>query len=187
MLRQARTTQLTRSAGAGRWLAGALLLFGLVLSLGGVACGDTGYVCEGNHGTCSEVAPEHCEQVGFSLASTPVCVTRGYACEMSNLDGSECKSSNCFRDQNGSCRTICSALDNAVACAQKGGKCQWLGETCTTKCETISDASDCAADASCLWLSCGGMPRDCGSFSGDECPTFIGCERVKRGSGYSTQ
>jgi hypothetical protein len=163
-----------------------LLLTGMGLST--ISCGSARSVCEGNSGHCGRLTPEHCqERVGCRLAEQPICVTRGYGCALSDLNGTPCSSSNCFRDGSGGCRTVCSALETEDACATEGGGCRWIDGACTTACEAIDDATKCTSNNDCTWLSCGGKARDCEEFSGDECPTWLGCERAERGGGFSTQ
>jgi hypothetical protein len=186
---RSQVTRLERAAsGWTRRLVRLVLMLITGVGLSTVSCSGESYVCEGNSGPCGGLTPEHCqERVGCHSAEQPVCVTLGYGCALSDLNGTSCSSSNCFRDDSGKCRTVCSALVTESACATEGGGCRWIGGQCTTPCETINDAAQCESNRDCTWLSCGGTPRDCEEFSGDECPTWLGCEQARRGGGFSTQ
>lgn len=166
----------------------ALLLFGAAsAALSTASCGSPSYRCEGRPGRCSALRPDRCSaDIGCPAIGTPVCVQAVYGCALSNLDGTSCKGPTCELDDKQVCRTVCSGLPDEASCVKKGGACAWLNGSCTTPCEVLTDMESCDAGTNCLWLACGGQPRACDEFSGDACPTWLGCDKVE-GHAYSAQ
>jgi hypothetical protein len=176
-----------KGARVGYALFRLLLLGGVGVALTTASCGSPGFRCEGKPSKCSSLTPERCsEDLGCPAAATPLCVSVGYACALSQFDGTACEASNCERDENQSCRPVCAGASDAATCSRSGASCLWLDGACTTLCETLTDVVSCRAGPSCLWLACSGKPRACEEFSGDACPTWLGCDKVKTYA-YSAQ
>ena len=177
-----------KNVGPLRALFGVLLLSAAAAALTATSCGSSpGYRCEGRTGECSSLAPEQCSaDVGCPAAATPVCVDVGYACAISIFDGTACSGAKCQRGGKLGCDTVCEGAPDEAACAKVGGLCAWLDGRCTTPCQTLTDHDSCRAGSGCLWLACSGKPRACEEFSGDACPTWLGCDRVKTYA-YSAQ
>lgn len=166
----------------------SLIFVGIVsAAFSTTSCGSPGYRCEGKPRKCSNLPPSRCSaEVGCPAAAKPVCVRIGYGCAVSDFDGIPCPGLTCEVDANQRCNTVCAGLLDEAACTAKGGACEWLNGTCTTSCEVIGDADTCEQTPNCDWLACSGKPLACEEFSGDSCPTWLGCDKIE-GHAYSAQ
>jgi hypothetical protein len=171
-----------------RALLGLLLVTvaGAALTVTSCSSGPT-YRCEGKTGECSSLAPEQCSaDIGCPAAATPLCVDVGYSCARKVFDEVPCLGEHCRPGGTLGCTTTCEGAADEATCAKEGGRCAWLDGKCMTPCQMLTDHDSCRATAGCLWLACGGKPRACEEFSGDACPTWLGCDKVKSYA-YSAQ
>jgi hypothetical protein len=51
---------------------------------------------------------------------------------------------------------------------------------CTNVCSANDDSIACTSFRGCAWVACTGIPEPCSSYSYEQCPFDIGCERVSR-------
>jgi hypothetical protein len=146
------------------------------------ACEGKTYSCQGSISrTCESLASEDCARSpGCVLAAVGRCASW---CA-SNTNQPSCTNSLCIWDA-GQCNPPCSTLD--VAKCATDSECVVVGKACVNRCSSIQDESGCAAQPSCHWMACSGVPKGpCSAYSGDDCPTILGCDRVVHYP-YSTQ
>lgn len=166
-------------------------LLALLIAVGGSAmlftasCGGPGYRCEGHADvTCAKLDDDRCSMTrGCTLTQEARCIAGGVSCE--GKTPNTCNPKYCI-EKGGTCLTICAAQPDEAACVDQGGTCVWIDGRCTSNCELITAPDACEADRLCGWRGCQGTPLACDQYSGDECPTWIGCEKNKSFA-YSTQ
>jgi len=171
-------------AGRSRRLLALLLAGTAAFGLFAASCEGPSYTCEGRAWkTCSMLPADQCAATdGCELRETPRCVEGGVTCDG---EGAGCDRSFCVLKE-GTCATICGAEADEGACSKRSSTCVWADDRCTTDCELLDAAADCQAAAHCKWLTCRGQPRPCEEFSGDRCPTWLGCDKIKHFA-YSAQ
>jgi hypothetical protein len=164
----------------------------LLLGLGGFgiagapACGDPA-TCGGNiDRACSDFSTDECPKAPGCHAVPGRCASveeQGCVCASS---GNTCKSGcDCAGDE-ASCRSNVASTGIGSPEIQQ---CMWDGSTCKSLCPPITTPDACRAQqvAGCTWIECAGQPKGpCSAYSGDNCPTLLGCDRVAH-SGLSLQ
>ena len=154
----------------------------------------------GGSDTCEGQMSSSCANLDADLcAKAKGChVEPGRCLPFCETPGVNCATSACFRSGN-DCKSRCEGAADETMCASimaslGGGAapvqiCQWGADGCKSPCASFTTVSECNAEPvlGCNWIECGGTPQGpCSSYSGDECPTFLGCDRVSH-PGYSTQ
>ena len=161
--------------------------FGACGLLGASGCSGAtgGYTCEGQISTeCADLNGDLCAKAKGCHATPGNCV---HLCE---APGTNCETSGCFASATG-CQARCAGDMDETSCTAEmaslgGGSapvqiCNWGADGCTSPCASLKSNGDCAAQRvkGCIWLGCDGTPQGpCSSYSGNDCPTFLGCDRV---------
>lgn len=165
-------------------LSGLLLALGATGVVGSPAC-DSGDTCVGSISTpCNKLPSDWCAKARGCQVVPGRCVP---SCEQNLAEGActlPCQWSN------NKCNSPCAVASDEAKCrsyvASAPGlqsppvaECEWTGSTCTSPCSSANAEEACNAMnvSSCAWLACSGSPTgSCSSYSGDECPGFLGCE-----------
>jgi hypothetical protein len=161
-----------------RWLGRTALLMLAALALSSACSDGKTYSCEGDPRPCTWLLPETCAiATGCFAVEVPACEPMGFACVPANVEGTTCASATCYED-GPSCRPICEQYADRQSCEATTIACIWAEDRCTTECGLLPTLEACDQGRNCAWASCAGTPRACDRYSGDECPTHLGCERV---------
>lgn len=164
--------------------------FGIVLLASAAvqpACETATYTCEGEPFQCTWLLPEKCAAMpGCYSVAQPACESQSFGCVPPNVEPDKvCGAPTCYHDGQ-SCRPICERYEDQSQCESTSLACVWANGRCTTECNLLDTRSSCEQGVNCAWYSCAGTPKPCSEYSGDACPTELGCERV-RDPLYTTQ
>jgi hypothetical protein len=163
--------------------------FGWCGVFGAPACSKT-YSCTGDfmYKDCSRLDSATCTKVHGCRRRTPTCVT---GCDV----GIGCGTADCLNPP-GTCTSLCAGAqeddcNGLTSSLGVGGpalhQCEWNadgadgGASCQSVCSPLTSEKSCSqqASAGCVWVVCEGTVKDdCSSYSGDECPTYLGCDRT---------
>jgi hypothetical protein len=174
---------------------GSLLLFGAG-GLGVVvapACGEAP-TCEGTiTATCADLASDLCAQAQGCHVVPGTCdsfcaanLTEVSCTPSCKWNGEACKSPCDTALDEPKCRSYTTSMGGG---SPEIAECQWESGVCKSPCPALTGHDACVAHsgARCAWTTCAGEPKGpCSAYSGDACPTFLGCDR-KTHSGVSTQ
>ena len=160
---------------SGRALRAALLTCGLAVVVPGPGCNSSDPTCAGHIDLTCQVLGEECLQTVSCTPSSPRCGSR---CEQV---GNETACQFDCKWIGSRCAESCATAHTEAACGTIGSTCSWTGTECATPCAALATQEQClqGSPASCIWITCDGKPQPCESYSGSECPTRLGCERVK--------
>ncbi len=152
------------------------------------AC-NTGDTCSGTMSmTCNMLAPDKCEKVQGCSSLPGRCAPD---CEWATSQ-SACRCD--WDDTRSVCGSTCDKHITQETCLADAIDlpghlndpptpiCTWDGTKCASICPSQTTEADCNAQnaINCVWLACKGTPKGpCSSYSGDDCPTFLGCDLNK--------
>jgi hypothetical protein len=159
---------------------------------GAPACSKT-YSCTGDfmYKDCSRITDAAtCTQVHGCHTRKPTCLN---GCDV----GIGCDDPAAVCGHISGCSSPCAGVLDETECTDftaslgAGGpsihQCEWStdgadgGGSCQSVCLPLNSEKSCAeqASAGCTWVVCEGTVKDdCSSYSGDECPTSLGCDRT---------
>jgi hypothetical protein len=171
-----------------RILAAAALALGACGLFGASGCTQT-FSCTGDMtGTCTDLGSSACAEVHGCHAVKGACMN------LCDTPGASCSDPGCRTSGDG-CSSICDGvLDQSTCTAQTASlgsnglslaECVWDSDSgsCKSPCAAQGNSRACDAEsaAGCVWVECTGVPKDgCDSYSGDDCPTDLGCDRTSR-------
>lgn len=154
---------------------------------GAPACSKT-YSCTGEfmYKDCSRLDADTCTHVHGCRTRKAACVN---GCDVGIGCGTEdCLASPCASRCTGAERDDCAGLTASLGVAAPSlHLCTWTtdgadgGESCQSVCPPLKSEKSCSEQsaAGCTWVACEGTVKDdCSSYSGDECPTSLGCDRT---------
>jgi hypothetical protein len=139
---------------------------------------------------CSRLDADTCTHVHGCHTRKAGCVNGcdvGIGCDVAG---------SCLVDTSGTCTSLCAGAqqddcNGLTASLGVGGpslhECEWTtdgadgGTTCQSVCPPLKSEKSCSQQsaAGCAWVVCEGTVKDdCSSYSGDECPTSLGCDRT---------
>lgn len=137
--------------------------------------------------TCEGTISRSCEEVpGDACVHTKPCSPTPSRCVSVCETGARCVSATCSCNSgrcfeiDGECRSRCESPEDQDSCTDLNLDCVWQEARCASGCESFSDATTCFDQSHCFWIECTGeLPQSCTEFSGEDCPTALGCDRVK--------
>lgn len=153
------------------------------------ACGG-GATCDGSMWlTCEALKPDWCAKAKGCFAVEGRCGhicaehTDQGTCDQDSCiwDGSACQSSCGNGDTEEECLSFLVSSPGTLDAAASIPDCVWDGQKCVSPCPSFTTSEQCMANPlySCHWFACAGTPKGpCSSYSGDDCPTFLGCDRT---------
>jgi hypothetical protein len=170
-----------------RVVALVALISGCCGVFGASGCSQT-FSCTGElTGVCSGLDSSTCGKTVGCHGVKGSCLSQCVA------PGASCPDDSC-RSTDGTCASLCDGILDESSCGSLTSplgvsglglhECVWdANDGCKSPCAAITGAKACdeQAAAGCVWVACGGKPLDsCSSYSGDDCPTSLGCDRTSR-------
>jgi hypothetical protein len=171
-----------------------------VVMLGVGACSTLSAPACGGGDTCGGTISSSCADLDVaSCAKAQGCHTVPGTCtSLCETPGVNCATSGC-QLVGGACKPHCEGVTDEATClsftasvgigSPEVHECEWGADGCKSPCGTFTTHDACQAErvAGCLWTECAGAPKGpCSSYSGSDCPTFLGCDRTSHPS-YSAQ